>query len=196
VLTSGSFGLSSPLSTAKPSRLSRRDMIFSGACGLAAVDELTLVVVAELHVLRGAERLERIGASLRLEEREATGREEREPEDDEDDTESLKSLSMINPRFLLVSFVDVPTVAPDDRCPYEAGGPFRGTAGPGSRGPDGPAGWTTSGTSGRRTAGTGGRCRRPAYGVRCGTAGGATELNCRAGGGRTPVGPGSWRAPV
>ena len=56
-------------------------MILSRAFGLAAVDELAGVVVAQLHVLRGAERLERLGALVGLVEGKSTTRDEREPDD-------------------------------------------------------------------------------------------------------------------
>ena len=58
-------------------------MIAVGACGLAAVDELALIVVGECDVLRGAERLERSGALLGLVERVPACGEEHEAHHDE-----------------------------------------------------------------------------------------------------------------
>ena len=62
-----------------------------GAFDLAAVDQLSAVVVAEGHVLRRAERLEGLGALVGLVEGEPTARDEREPDDRQENSEDLQS---------------------------------------------------------------------------------------------------------
>src|SRR3546814_17045547 len=66
------------------------------AFGLAAVDDLALLVVGELDALCCAEGIEGGVALLRLEERVSAGHDERESEDREDDAESDRKSTRLN----------------------------------------------------------------------------------------------------
>ncbi len=67
----------------------RQDLLCPGS--LAALGQLTILVVGELDVLRGAEGLERGAALLDLVERVATGGDESQTDESEDDAEGSQS---------------------------------------------------------------------------------------------------------
>ena len=90
VLTSGSFGFELALvdRVAPVVREERHDRHSAG--GLATIDELAVLVVAELDVLRGAERLEGMRALAGLVVGIAAAGEECDPEDRDDDAKDLE----------------------------------------------------------------------------------------------------------
>ena len=131
-------------------------MIACGTCDLAAVDELALVVVAELDVLGLAERLERVVAALDLAVGDTCAHEVTDSDDDQEDPEQSHWLLEHDNPFIWISnhfgcegfvksFTDSGTqwcwvlrhavrgFGPPSPGPIGCGSPSVGTFGPGDR---------------------------------------------------------------
>ena len=87
VLTSGSLGSRSDSTIGNFQSSSSSDLIAWRTFDLAAVDELAVVVVAELDVLDLAEGLERVVAALHLAVGDACAHEVTDSDEDQEDPE-------------------------------------------------------------------------------------------------------------